>query len=81
MKACLYYALCQRKSTTNDVFNYKPISFMSVTGKMLQSLIKTRLLSLFMANFLLSKDQFSFLPGWSTTSNLLYTDHLIHIEI
>ena len=34
-----------------------------------------------MANSLLSNDQFGFLPGRSTTSNLLYTDHLIHTEI
>ena len=54
---------------------------MSITGKVLESLVKTRLLSHFMANSLLSNDQFGFLPGRSTTSNLLYTDHLIHNEI
>ena len=69
------------KGPTNDVANYKPISCTSVTGRLLESLVKTSLLSHFIANSLLNDDQFSFLPGRSTTSNLLYTDHLIHIEI
>ena len=73
--------LYKGKGPTNDVANYRPISCTSVTGKVLESLVKTRLLSHFMANSLLSNDQFGFLPGRSTTSNLLYTDHLIHTEI
>ena len=73
--------LYKGKGPTNDVANYRPISCTSVTGKVFESLVKTRLLSHFMANSLLSNDQFGFLPGRSTTSNLLYTDHLIHTEI
>ena len=48
---------------------------------MLESLVKTKLLSNFMTNSLLSKDQFDFLSGRSTASNLFYNDHLIHTEI
>ena len=64
--------LFKGKGPTNDVVNYRPISFTSVTGKVLESLVKTRLLYHFMANYLLSNDQFGFLPGRSTTSNLLH---------
>ena len=73
--------LYKGKGTTNDVANYIPISCMSVTGKVLELLVKTRLLSDFMANSLLSKDQFGFLPGRPKTFNLIYTDQLIHTEI
>jgi hypothetical protein len=69
------------KDSASDITNYRPISCTSVTGKVLESMIKSRLLSHFMSNSLLSKAQFGFLPGRSTTSNLLYTDHLIHKEI
>ena len=73
--------LFKGKGPTNDAANCRPISCTSVSGKVLESLDKTRLLSHFMANSLLSNDQFGFLPGRSTTSILLFTDHLIHTEI
>ena len=34
-----------------------------------------------MSNSLLSTAQFGFLPGRSTSTNLLFTDHLIHKEL
>ena len=73
--------LYKGKGPTNDVANYSPLRCTLVTGKVLESLVQTRLLSHFMANSLLSNDQFGFLPGRSTTSNLLYTNHIIHTEI
>ena len=69
------------KGSVSDVANYRPISCTSVTGKVLESLIKERLLAHFTANSLLSDAQFGFLPGRSTTSNLIYTDSLIHKEL
>ena len=69
------------KSNTNDITNYRPISCTSVTGKVLESLVKSCSLPYFLSNFLLTDTQFSFIPGHSTTSNLLYTDYLIHNEV
>ena len=69
------------KGSPNDVTNYRPISCTSVTGKTLESLINSCLLKHFLSNSLLSSSQFGFLPSRSTTSNLLYTDHLIRKEL
>ena len=73
--------LFKGKGSRNDVSNYRPISCTSVTGKMLESLVKQCLLNHFLSNNLITNAQFGFIPGRSTTSNLLYTDHLIHNEI
>ena len=54
--------LYKGKGPTNDVANYRPKSCTSVSGEVLESLVKTRLLSHFMANSLLSNNQFGFLP-------------------
>ena len=51
--------------------NNSSIGCMSNTDKVLDMLTKARLISHFMANSLLSKEQFGFLLGQSITSNLL----------
>jgi hypothetical protein len=80
-KHAIVTPLFKGKGCCNDIVNYRPISCTSVTGKILESLVKHCMLSHFMSNTLISKAQFGFLPGRSTTSNLIYTDHLIHAEI
>ena len=65
------------KGSLNDITNYRPISCTSVTGKTLESLINSCLLKHFLSNALLSSSQFGFLPSRLTTSDILYTDHLI----
>jgi hypothetical protein len=80
-KHAIVTPLFKGKGSRNDISNYRPISCTSVTGKLLESLVKQRLLFHFLSNDMLSKSQFGFLPGRSTTSNLLYTDFLIHNEI
>ena len=69
------------KGSPCDVTNYRSISCTSVTGKTLESCINSCLLKHFPSNSLLSSSQFAFLPSRSTTSNLLYTDHLIRKEL
>ena len=69
------------RSSVNDITNYRLISCISISGKILESLVKEHLLTHFMANGLISNAQFGFLPGRSTTSNLLITDHLINKEL
>ena len=69
------------KGYPNDVTNYRPISCTSVTGKTIKSLINSCLLKHFQSNSLLSSSQFGFFPSCSTTSILLYTDHLIRKEL
>ena len=63
----------KEKGSVNDISNYRPISCTSISGTILESLVKEHLLTHFMANSLISNAQLSFLPGRSTTSNLLIT--------
>ena len=69
------------KGSANNISNYRPMSCTSISGKILESFVKERLLTHFMANGLISNTQFSFLLDRSTTSNLLSTDHLINKEL
>ena len=80
-KHAIVTPLYKGKGQVNDITNYRPISCTSVTGKVLESLVKQQLLSHLMSNSLLSTAQFGFLPGRSTSTNLLFTDHLIHKEL
>ena len=73
--------ICKRKGSVNDISNYRPISYTSISGKILEFLVKEHLLTHFMANGLISNAQFGFLPGRSTTSDLFITDHLINKEL
>ena len=68
-KHAIVTPLYKGKGQVNDIINYRPISCNSVTGKVLESLVKQQLLSHLMSNSLLSTAQFGFLSGRSTSTN------------
>ena len=51
--------------------NYRPVSLTSIVCKLLESLVRDRLLDHFLENDLLTNDQFGFLPGRSCALQLL----------
>jgi hypothetical protein len=62
-----------KKGNRSLTSNYRPISLTSVSCKVMESIISDCLMSYLLRNNLLSKDQFGFVPGRSTCTNLLAT--------
>ena len=60
-----------KKGNKKDVSNYRPTSLTSVTGKVMESLVRTRLMKHFTDNNFMSHDQHGFLPGRSCSTQLL----------
>jgi hypothetical protein len=59
-----------KKGTKGDPGNYRPVSITSVPCKLLESIIKDRLLHHLMANKLIKDTQHGFMPGRSCATNL-----------
>ena len=65
----------------NNVSNYRPVSFTSIFGKLVETIVKDNSISHLISNNLLSAYQFGFVPGRSCTTQLLhvldyFTKHL-----
>jgi len=60
-----------KKGTHADPGNYRPVSLTSVCCKVMESLIRDRLMGHLMGNNLIEKSQHGFMPGKSCTTNLL----------
>ena len=60
-----------KKGKKSDVNNYRPVSLTCIICKLLESLIKERVLNHFMKNKLFTNKQFGFLKGRSTVTQLL----------
>lgn len=60
-----------KKGSTLDPNNYRPISLLSVFSKMLEKLMKERLLKFFSLHNFLCENQFGFMEGKSTEDALL----------
>ena len=60
-----------KKGRKNDVSNYRPISITCILSKLFESIIRDSLMKYFMNNKLFSEKQFGFLPGRSTSLQLL----------
>ena len=66
-----------KKGNKSDPANYRPVSLTSVTGKMLERIVKEPLSEYLENNNLLSNAQHGFRPGRSTQTNLIeYLDKL-----
>lgn len=65
-----------------DITNYRPIAILSVLSKVLEYIIKNRIMTFLMNNSFFSERQFGFLPGRSTDDALLshITDIVSHTE-
>ena len=73
--------LYKGKGTRSDAYNYRSISCANVTGKIFDSVANNYLLLHFLSNSILSQAQFGFLSNRFTTSNLLFTNNLLHKEL
>ena len=60
-----------KKSSKKQPGNYRPVSLTSVVCKQLEKIIRSRILEHMSTNALISAEQHGFLPGRSTTTQLL----------
>ena len=66
-----------KKGSANITKNYRPISLLSCTSKVLEKIVHKRVMSHVVENNLLPPNQYGFCKGSSTTSQLLDICHLI----
>ena len=66
--------LC-KKGTKTDPCNYRPISFLPIISKVMESIIASDIKSFLFSNGLISDHQFGFRPGHSTLDMLLLLPH------
>ena len=60
-----------KKGSTKDVNNYRPISLLSIFGKIMEKLMATRLTNYLGIHNIIYKNQFGFRAGFSTTHSLI----------
>jgi hypothetical protein len=60
-----------KKGTKGDPGNYRPVSLTSVPCKMLEAIVKDKVMSHLLENKLISDSQHGFMPGKSCASNLV----------
>jgi hypothetical protein len=60
-----------KKGTKGDPGNYRPVSLTSVPCKMLESIVKEKMISHLLENKMISDSQHGFMPGKSCASNLV----------
>jgi hypothetical protein len=60
-----------KKGTKGDPENYRPVSLASVPCKMLESIMKDRLMNHLLENKLIGESQHGFMPGKSCAMNLV----------
>ena len=61
--------------------NYRPISLLPICSKILEKIIFNNIYRYLVVNDLISKHQSGFRPGDSTTNQLLYSVHTIHLAL
>ena len=62
-------------STNSNPSNYRPISLLSITSKLLEKIIYYRIATFLDSSYPLAANQWGFLPGRSTTHTLLSAVH------
>ena len=73
-----YICPVHKKGARDQVTNYRPISLTSSMCRLMEKILLERLIRYLLENSLLSKEQHGFLPGRSTTTQLLQClDHWI----
>lgn len=60
-----------KKGAKNIASNYRPISLTSIVCKIMESIVKEKIMSHLMTENLVSRHQYGFIPGRSTTTQLL----------
>ena len=61
--------------------NYRPISLLPVCSKIFEDILFNNIYKYLVANNLISEHQSGFRPGDSTTNQLLYLVHSIHLAL
>ena len=64
-----------KNDSKSDISNYQPISILSVVGKVFEKIVFKYVYNHFKDNFLISTFQSGFLPGKSTTTQLIEVYH------
>ena len=67
-----------KKGDKQLIKNYRPISLLPICGKIFEKIVFKSLYNYLSANNLITKNQSGFLPGDSTTNQLLYLVNEIH---
>ena len=62
---------CLKKGSTKDVNNYRPISLLSIFGKIMEKLMAARLTNYLDIHNIIYPNQFGFRAGFSTTDSLI----------
>jgi len=60
-----------KSGNTADINNYRPISLISMFGKVIEKIIANKLISFLEENYLLCKNQFGFRTSHSTTHPMM----------
>ena len=71
-KSAVVKPVFKNRSSSREPTNYLPVSILHPVGTILKNIQSKGLLKFFLEHGLLSKHQFGFLPGRSTTQQLLY---------
>lgn len=71
-KSAVVTPIFKNRGSSREPTNYRPVSILHPVGKILDGIQSNRLLKFLVKNGLLSEHQFGFLPGRSTTQQLLY---------
>ena len=69
------------KNDKQLVSNYRPISLLPICSKILEKIIFNNMYRYLVVNDLISKHQSGFRPGDSTTNQLLFLVHTIHLAL
>ena len=64
-----------KKDERNEIKNYRPVSLLSVVGKIMERIVFKYCYNFFKDNFVISVNQSGFLPGRSTVTQLLEVHH------
>ena len=60
-----------KKGTKGDTGNYRPVSLKSIPGKMMESILKDKMMDHLAVHDLIRESQHGFMPGKSCTTNLI----------
>ena len=64
-----------KKDEKNELKNYRPVSLLSVVGKIMERIVFKYVYNFYKDNFVISVNQSGFLPGRSTVTQLLEVHH------
>lgn len=67
----------QKKANLDSIDNFRPISLLPIVSKILEAIIKTRLVSYFESNKLFSSKQFGYRSGKSTSHAVIHAAEFI----